>query len=57
MKKCLYNCADCGDDNSILTQVSSGPEVILLCSDCYDIKYLSVVQNEVNYVKGQKNKD
>ena len=55
MKKRLYSCADCGDDNSILTQVSSGPEVILLCSDCYDTKYLNVVQNEVNHVKGEKN--
>jgi len=54
VKKRLYSCADCGDDNSILTQVSSGPEVILLCSDCYDTKYLNVVLKEVNHVKGEK---
>ena len=39
MKKYLANCADCGEDNSILTQVSSGPEIIFLCSDCYNLKY------------------
>tara|TARA_B110000263_G_scaffold213202_1_gene197051 strand:- start:96 stop:341 length:246 start_codon:yes stop_codon:yes gene_type:complete len=51
MKKCLPRCADCGDDSSILTQVSSGLEVILLCSDCHNLKYLKEVQNEIRYVK------
>ena len=48
-KKNLSRCADCGDNNSILTQVSSGPEVILLCSDCYNLKYLKEVQSEIIY--------
>ena len=51
MKKRLFGCADCGEDSSILTQVSSGPEVIFLCSDCYNLKYSKEVQNEIRYVK------
>ena len=51
MKKRLSSCTDCGDDTSILTQVSSGPDVILLCSDCYNLKYLKEVQNEITYEK------
>jgi hypothetical protein len=54
MKKHLSNCTDCGDDTSILTQVSSGPEVILLCNDCYNLKYLKEVQNEISYDKTEK---
>ena len=38
MKKRLSGCSECGDDTAILTQVSSGPEVILLCTDCYNLK-------------------
>ena len=56
MKKCLSSCVDCGEDNSILTQVSSGPEVIFLCSDCYNLKYLKEVQNEIRYVEKEKRK-
>ena len=55
MKKQLSSCAECGEDNSILTQVSSGPEVIFLCSDCYNLKYSKEVQNEISYVKEKKN--
>ena len=51
MKKCLSSCADCGVDNSILTQVSSGLEIIFLCSDCYNLKYSKEVQNEIRYVE------
>ena len=54
MKKNLSRCADCGDDTSILTQVSSGPEVVLLCSDCYNLKYLKEIQNEIGYEKKEK---
>jgi len=54
MKKCLSSCADCGEDNSILTQVSSGPEVIFLCSDCYNLKYSKEVQNEIRYAEKEK---
>ena len=55
MKKRLTSCSDCGDDISILTQVSSGPEVILLCSDCYNLKYSKEIQNEINYNEKEKN--
>ena len=49
MKKNLLSCADCGDDTSILTQVSSGPEVILICSECYNLKYSRELQNEIRH--------
>ena len=51
MKKLLSSCNDCRDDTSILTQVSSGPEVILLCTDCYNLKYSKEIQNEISYDK------
>ena len=51
MKKILSRCADCAEDNSMLTQVSSGPEIIFLCSDCYNLKYSNVLQKEIKYVK------
>jgi hypothetical protein len=54
MKKRLSGCADCGEDSFILTQVSSGPEVIFLCSDCYNLKYSKEVQNENRYVEKEK---
>ena len=54
MKKRLSSCSDCGDDTSILTQVSSGPEVILLCGDCYNLKYSKEIQNEIIYGKKEK---
>ena len=54
MKKRLINCEDCGEDNSILTQVSSGPEVTLLCADCYNLKYSNEVKNENNYIDEKK---
>ena len=54
MKKNLSRCTDCGYDSSILTQVSSGPEVILLCSDCYKLKYSKEIQNEISYVKEEE---
>tara|TARA_B100000795_G_scaffold183134_1_gene138811 strand:+ start:988 stop:1155 length:168 start_codon:yes stop_codon:yes gene_type:complete len=49
MKKYLSSCRDCGDDTCILTQVSSGPEAILLCSDCYNLKNSEEIQNEIIY--------
>ena len=51
MKKYLLSYTNCGDDTSILTQVSSGPEVIMLCSDCYKLKYSKEEQNVINYDK------
>ena len=55
MKKRLSSCTDCGEDGSILTQVSSGPETIFLCSDCYNLKYFNEVQKEIKYGE-KKNK-
>ena len=55
MKKHLSNCSNCGEDNFILTQVGSGPEVILLCNDCYNLKYLNEMQNEIFYDEEKKN--
>ena len=49
MKKSFSFCANCGEDNSILTQVSSGPEVILLCTDCYNLKHSNETQNHISY--------
>ncbi len=54
MNKHIFNCTDCGTDNAILTQVSSGPEVILLCTDCYNLKYSKERQNEINYIEEKK---
>ena len=56
MKKCLSSCANCGEGDIILTQVSSGPEIIFLCSDCYNLKYSKEVQNEITYVKKKAKK-
>ena len=50
MKKNLSRCGDCGEDTHILTQVSTGPEVLLLCTDCYNQKYSKEIQNQINYV-------
>ncbi len=55
MKKHLSICNDCGDDTSILIQVSSGPEVVLLCTDCYKLKYSKEIKNEINYNDKEKN--
>ena len=54
MKKNSSRCSDCGEDNFILTQVSSAPEVILLCSDCYNLKYSKERQNEISYFEEEK---
>ena len=51
MKKLLSRCADCAEDNLLLTQVSSGPETIFLCNDCYHLKYSNEAQDEIKYVE------
>ena len=53
MKKNLSSCVDCGEDTSILIQVST-VEVIFMCSDCYNHKYLNEVQKEVRYAEEEK---
>ena len=54
MKK-LPSCDDCGESETILTQVSNCSDVKFLCSDCYQLKYLEIdviKSNEVlNYVE------
>ena len=55
MKKIQSRCAGCAEDNPILTQVSTGPEIIFLCSDCYNLKYSKETQNEIKYVGKEKN--
>mgnify|MGYP001210794866 FL=1 len=54
MKKRLSSCIECGEESSILTQVTSGVEVIFLCSDCYNLKYSKEVQNEITHVNKKK---
>ena len=54
MKKIQSRCADCAEDNSMLTQVSTGPEIIFLYSDCYNLKYSKEAQNEIKYVEKEK---
>ena len=54
MKKILSRCAHCAEDNPMLTQVSAGPEIIFLCSDCYNLKYSKEAQNEIKYVEKEK---
>jgi len=54
MKKRLSGCSECGDDTAILTQVSSGPEVILLCADCYNLKHSNETQNYISYDEEEK---
>ena len=50
MKKRLSGCSECGDDTAILTQVSSGPEVMsYFVTDCYNLKHLNETQNHISY--------
>ena len=49
MKKRSSGCTECGDDTAILTQVSSGPEIILLCSDCYTLKHSNESQHYIRH--------
>ena len=55
MKKLLSSCLECGDNTSILTQVSSGPEVILLCANCYSLKYSKESQSKIEHNEEEKN--
>ena len=49
MKKRLSGCSECGDDTAILTQVSSGPEVISLCTDCYNLKHTNETPKHIGH--------
>ena len=57
MKKRLSSCLECGDDTSILTQVSGSPEAVLLCTDCYHLKYSHEGQKEIGYTEEEKSCD
>ena len=39
MKK-LPSCDDCGESETILTQVSNFSDIKFLCSDCYKLRYI-----------------
>jgi len=54
MKKCLSGCSECGDDTAILTQVSAGPDIILLCTDCYNLKHSNETQNYISHDEEEK---
>ena len=47
MKKNPSSCQECGENKSILTQVSSTVEIIYLCSECYKDKYSEEVRNQI----------
>ena len=38
MNKILSSCEECGEDKSILTQISCTVEIRYLCADCYKKK-------------------
>jgi len=54
MKK-IPSCDECGENETILTQVSNFNEIKFLCSECYQLKHLEkkyIKTNEVlNYVE------
>jgi hypothetical protein len=47
MKKILSSCSECGENKTILTQVSSTVEIIYLCNDCYKDKYFEEELNQI----------
>ena len=57
MKKHLSSCLECGDNTSILTQVSSGPEVTLLCTNCYSHKYSKESQSDIDHNEEDKSRN
>ena len=51
MKK-LPSCDECGESDTILTQISNFSDIKFLCSDCYQSKYIEENSNKVlNYVE------
>jgi hypothetical protein len=47
MKKVPSSCSECGEDKTILNQVSSTVEIIYLCNDCYKDKFTEEAQNQI----------
>ena len=51
MKK-IPSCDECGDNETILTQVSNFSDIKYLCSDCHQLRNLEDNSNKVlNYVE------
>ena len=54
MKK-IPSCDECGENDTILTQVSNFNNIQYLCTECYELKYFenqSIKSNKVlNYVE------
>ena len=51
MKK-LSICDECGESDTMLTQVSNFSDIKYLCSECYQSKYLEENSNKIlNYVE------
>ena len=48
----IPSCDECGDSDTILTQVSNFNDTKYLCSDCYQSKYIEDNSNKVlNYAE------
>ena len=47
MKKNPSSCQECGENKSILTQVSNTIENVYLCIDCYKDKYSEETRNQI----------
>ena len=51
MKK-IPNCDECGESDTILTQISNFSDIQYLCSECYRSKHLEDNSNKIlNYVE------
>jgi len=48
MKKNSSSCHECGENKTVLTQVSNTVEIIYLCSDCYQDKYSEEARNQID---------
>ena len=48
MKKNPCSCQECGENKTVLTQVSNTVEIIYLCSDCYQDKYSEEARNQID---------
>ena len=47
MKKIPSSCSECGENKTILTQVSHTVEIIYLCNECYKDKYSEEILNQI----------
>ena len=47
MKKNPSSCQECGENKTVLTQVSNTAEIIYLCSDCYQDKYSEDAKSQI----------